>query len=362
MRALGWLVLLALPLAQAADAPPQIPLVQGLSITTAIAEAGGDYESRKHLLAREQEAWRLSYSASVPTADGGSRPLSSERIVHDADLQSARSYRSRFEEDVEEDYPGTTALGASAAVLRELKDKGSATFALIGEDHWMARALGKPGAGGVMDLASAMTANRNLSFKGTLQRRSTGTLNVQVNGQPRDLAVLVAGGRFTAKNGTAMDAELSLLDDPALPIALQWRIGDAALRVVRIDFPTPPADLAQTLKARKRATLPGLLFDFGSATLRAESQAALPAIVEAIRAAPPGALRLEGHTDNIGDAQRNQALSLARAAAVRAALVALDAGLAPRLVAQGFGASMPVASNATLEGRAQNRRVDLVIP
>lgn len=330
-----------------------VPLAQGLTVTTAIAEADGDYESHKRLEAREDAGWRLRYDASVPQAGGKPRPVSSERILHDEDLQSARTYRTRFEDNAEEDYPGTTALGASTEALEELKSVGKARFAVVGEDQVMASALG---------LASALITNYNLSFKGELTRKSSTSLRVIVNGEPRDLPALVAAGHLTAKNGQALDAELSFLDDPANPIALQWRMGAANLRVVRIDFPTPRSELAQNLKARKRVTLPGLLFDFGSASLRPESQTSLPAVLEAIRSVPDAALRLEGHTDNIGDAQRNQNLSLARAKAVGAALIQLDPSLASRLKVQGFGASVPVASNTTLEGRAQNRRVELVIP
>ncbi len=348
--------LLLLPGLCAAD----VPLVQGLTVTTAVAETDGDYESRKHFAAREGEAWRLRYSASVPAA-GGAREVSSERIVHDADLRSARSYRNRFEAGTEEDYPGTSALGASAEVLNELKTTGKARFALVGEDRWLSRALG--GAdGGVLDLAGALMSNSNLSFKGELQKRSAGTLGVLVNGLPQALPVLVAGGRFTAKNGQAMDAELSLLDDAANPIALEWRIGSARLRVVRLDYPQPQGSgLAARLRENKRVSLPGLHFDFGSARLKPESAASLPVIVEAARAAP-GALLLEGHTDNLGHAAANQALSLARAQAVRTALIELDASLASRLSAQGYGATRPQAGNSTLEGRAQNRRVELALP
>lgn len=336
-----------------------VPLVQGLIVTTAVAEPAGDYESRKRFVEREQDGWHLRYSASVQEVGGGSREMSSERIVHDADLRTARSYRNRFEENADEDYPGTSALGTSTEVLNELKSTGKARFALVGEDRWLSRALG---GGGVLDLAGALMSNSNLSFKGELQKRSAGSLSVLVNGLPRTLPVLVAGGRFTAKNGQAMDAELSLLDDAANPIALEWRIGSARLRVVRLDYPQPQGSgLAARLRDKKRVTLPGLYFDFGSARLKPESAASLPAIVEAARAAA-GALLLEGHTDNLGNAAANQALSLARAQAVRAALIGLDAGLAPRLSAQGHGASKPVAANATLEGRAQNRRVELVLP
>lgn len=341
-----------------------VPLVQGLTLTTAIAEADGDYESRKQLVAREDEGWRMGYSASLPGKNGEIEAITGIRLLHDADLLAARSYRNRFEPDVEEDYPGTTALGASTAVLQDLKSTGKSRFALVADDRWLAGALAAvPGAeGSLLGLAAALTAGNGVSFKGELQRQSTGSLNVLVNGQSQALPVLVASGRFTAKNGQTMDAELSFLDDPANPIALQWRIGESRLRVVRVDYPQPESDLAQTLKQQKRITLPGLYFDFGSAVLKPESAANLPAIVEAIRSVPPGVLGLEGHTDNIGDDARNQALSLARVEAVRTALIALDASLAARLKAEGFGETRPQASNTTLEGRAQNRRVELVVP
>lgn len=361
----GWqlipLLLLAMSTAQAAE-PARIPLVAGLSVTTAIAEPSGDYESRKRLLERAGAGWRMRYNTEQVSASGKIERYESERLIHDADLATARSYRSRFEANTEEDYPGTTALGASALVLQDLRSSGKSRFTLVGEDRFIATALAAvPGAkASVLDLAGALMAGSGLSFKGELQRKSSGQLSVLVNGVAHALPVLVASGRFVANNGQSMDAELSLLDDLANPLALQWRIGNSQLRAVRIDYPAPAASLATAFQQQKRVVLPGLYFDFGSAVLRAESTAALPAILEAIRSAPKAQLLLEGHTDVIGDASRNQALSLARAQAVRSALIARDATLAPRLSARGLGSAKPIASNNTLEGRAQNRRVELV--
>ena len=71
-------------------------------------------------------------------------------------------------------------------------------------------------------------------------------------------------------------------------------------------------------------------------------------------------LTIEGHTDNVGNAAANRALSEQRAAAVKAYLVekhGIDAG---RLQTAGFGDAKPAAPNATPEGRQQNRRVELV--
>ncbi|MEM9384476.1 MAG: OmpA family protein [Pseudomonadota bacterium] len=70
----------------------------------------------------------------------------------------------------------------------------------------------------------------------------------------------------------------------------------------------------------------------------------------------PGALLVEGHTDNVGNAADNQALSAARAGAVVTALVGLGVDAA-RLDSEGFGETSPIASNESASGRAQNRRI-----
>jgi OOP family OmpA-OmpF porin len=73
-------------------------------------------------------------------------------------------------------------------------------------------------------------------------------------------------------------------------------------------------------------------------------------------------LTIEGHTDNIGTAQYNQDLSERRAEAVRKSLVT-DYGVPEsRLTSKGYGLTRPVETNATPEGRAHNRRVELSRP
>lgn len=79
-----------------------------------------------------------------------------------------------------------------------------------------------------------------------------------------------------------------------------------------------------------------------------------------LKAHPDLKLLIEGHTDNTGSAEINQSLSEKRAEAVKAYLVSTFGIDASRLEAKGFGASKPVASNDTPEGRQQNRRVELV--
>ncbi len=98
-------------------------------------------------------------------------------------------------------------------------------------------------------------------------------------------------------------------------------------------------------------------FDSGSAVI-SPSSAAILSQISATAATCPGRLRIEGHTDSTGAARDNLALSLARAEAVRAALI--DRGLSgERLLANGYGAGRPLDTNATAEGRARNRRIEI---
>jgi len=100
-------------------------------------------------------------------------------------------------------------------------------------------------------------------------------------------------------------------------------------------------------------------FDTGQATIRADSSATLDDAAAALQLA--GGLRVEvgGHTDSAGTPEGNLRLSQARAEAVLAALVQRGVAAA-RLTARGFGQSVPIADNRTEEGRAKNRRVELV--
>jgi len=101
-----------------------------------------------------------------------------------------------------------------------------------------------------------------------------------------------------------------------------------------------------------------LLFDTDSVTLRPESQEQLGNIAAILKAYPNVHMKIGGYTDNVGDTQSNMSLSQRRADGVMAKLISL--GISPdRLEAQGYGEQFPVASNATAEGRARNRRVSV---
>lgn len=108
-------------------------------------------------------------------------------------------------------------------------------------------------------------------------------------------------------------------------------------------------------------TMPeGILFDVDSAAIRASLQSDLRALARNLNQYPNTDVQVLGHTDNTGSAAYNQDLSLRRAQAVLGVL--LEVGVAPsRVSAIGRGEGEPVATNLTPEGRAQNRRVEVII-
>lgn len=106
----------------------------------------------------------------------------------------------------------------------------------------------------------------------------------------------------------------------------------------------------------------GLVFPSGSAQIEAQYFGLLRKVQDAIRAMPDSAVLVEGHTDSFGGDETNLSLSKERAEAVRQYLLAnMQEFGADDIESVGYGESRPVANNETVEGRAKNRRIDLVI-
>jgi hypothetical protein len=118
--------------------------------------------------------------------------------------------------------------------------------------------------------------------------------------------------------------------------------------------------LYDALVAKGRWVTQGILFATGKAELQPESRPVLKEIAAALQQHPELKILIEGHTDNVGVPAANLALSEARAAAVKAALVAQFAADAARISTKGFGDSRPSVPNTSAGGRAQNRRVEVV--
>ena len=117
--------------------------------------------------------------------------------------------------------------------------------------------------------------------------------------------------------------------------------------------------MQQALQTRERYDLYGIHFESDKSTLDPAAGPMLDDIATALKNFPDWGLRVVGHTDATGDPEANEVLSVQRADAIKAALV--DRGAtADRLQAAGVGENRPIASNQTPEGRALNRRVELV--
>jgi len=170
----------------------------------------------------------------------------------------------------------------------------------------------------------------------------------------------------------ALEGDHLQLDSSALPEAARFSLSDEVTRVFP-DFRSeglwdramaalstlkPGFGAEDLVQALNQSTI---RFASGSATLTADNADLLAQAATALRAAPAGTrVEVGGHSDNSGDAAANEALSRARAEAVVAALVAQGVP-ADRLQARGYGASQPIADNATEEGRARNRRMTFTV-
>jgi len=100
-------------------------------------------------------------------------------------------------------------------------------------------------------------------------------------------------------------------------------------------------------------------FDFGKSVIRDESNPIIEQIVQMMKSNPDLKIGVEGHTDNVGSPASNKTLSEARAKSVVSAIVGQDIS-ADRLSPAGYGQDKPIGDNNTEEGRAKNRRVELV--
>jgi len=107
-------------------------------------------------------------------------------------------------------------------------------------------------------------------------------------------------------------------------------------------------------------TLGDVLFETGQAELREDAYSSLVEVVDLLQSEPDKKIRIEGHTDSVGDSAVNLKLSENRAKSVLQTLVSLGVDTA-RITAVGMGEDFPIASNDNEEGRGRNRRVDVIL-
>lgn len=331
----------------------RVPLMEGIVYTYAAAFPKGDEE---HIVTLTQlDDQQASFSVEFRTT--GTRPdkpisQTHTRRVRRQDLQSSNRVNLVFQDGDPELFPGSTFLHLSATTLDSLKRGGETPLVLgtlkdyqgLGDDH---------------SIFAMVSAGRKY-FRGALKRVGTGTVTIPVlvNGVQQPLPAIEAQGQLSVA-ADHIETHGWWLDDAQNPLSLKSEHS----QLVRIDYPAPAPErrLAESLSQGEcRATLPGIYFDTASASLLPQSEAALATVAKLLKAQPAWTPTVEGHTDNVGAAVYNLDLSKRRAAAVQSALQSRYGIGAPQLSAEGFGASRPVQDNSTLEGRAANRRVELV--
>lgn len=331
-----------------AQAVPPIPLQTGLTIVSALRFPEGDRENL--VLVTDASSAGARYTWRYKQDD---RSGEFSRFVRATDLAGAPRLDQVFLSSGPEESPGFTAFSISNAVYRRLHTDPTVPFTVTSiEGGGSLRQLGRFGA---------LMAFR-ITMRGTLAlvSRKPEPMPVLVNGNRVNIPTLHLAGKF-AFQGTTADTDLWIVADSTHPLILKVVSGTDILQTIRIDFPNSDQSVEKALTTTCRAELPGLYFDFNSATLDPASEPVLAGVAKLLQKHGDWTIAIEGHTDSIGGAASNQALSARRANAVRAGLTARQ--VAPqRLQSSGFGQTRPRESNATLEGRARNRRVELVRP
>lgn len=338
----------------------KVPLKEGLTWVHAWRRFNGDVEiiDKVGAVTADHVDTLSSGLAFNSDKEVKGNQLDTSRQVCRADLQNASEYYTENRASLPHIIPHTTNFSMSQKSLETLKGTGKLTFTY--QQFALARGRYVP---------APRTAE--------LTRVEADDVNYPVilNGQPTNLPVIHARGHFKftgAEKVKALwsdpsalegDGELYVLDDPANPMMLQFGFGPVfQIRVLSITFPEdkPKPQIEDQLAKQKKAVIYGIYFDFNEATIKKESQPVLQEIADAMKNNPDWVLTVNGHTDNIGGDRYNLDLSQRRAAAVKKALVE-QYGIAPeRMTTGGSGASSPVDTNETLEGRARNRRVELI--
>ncbi len=185
--------------------------------------------------------------------------------------------------------------------------------------------------------------------------------------QPVLLGLWVQNGRlrFYVNGQRLVDANQINLSD-LISVEARLEIGGdgsaqyPSIGFRRVRFAESAPDFSQVINSSGRYVTHGILFDTDSDRLKSESAPVIKLVAQGLDKNPNLKLQIEGHTDSTGSAEHNMDLSKRRAEAVKAVLVSQFGVDAARLTTAGLGATKPIDSNDTPDGRAQNRRVEFV--
>jgi outer membrane protein OmpA-like peptidoglycan-associated protein len=341
----------------------EIRPVTGLTLVSTLHFPEGDREDLIELERVDSAGIHYVWGSTEFWREGDTVSRVRERRVRANDLAGAPRWDPVFVPGDGLERPGYTAWSLSSAVYVALRDRGSTRFTTMLADT----------AAGVLAALGVSSAARRAQYKGTLTRvaPTPGPFPLLVDGRRVTVPALHLRGDFTGRARSA-SMEIWVLADSAHPLLLKSVLGRNVFQMVRVDYPAVyPAGstlpgrgmmdgVEQQLGADCRVELPGVYFAFNSAHINPASDHALGQLAAVLARHPDWTLALEGHTDSVGTATANQTLSVRRAEAVRARLAERHGVDTRAWTAAGYGASRPREPNATIEGRARNRRVELV--
>lgn len=332
--------------------------VKGLALVQTLHIGDVDRESVVSLTDVSAAGIRYSWSLVEVWPNGDTIRENHQRLVSAADLDTSSRWHELYERKEPLEHPGYTGYTIGRALYDRLRATGSGAFSILSFDE--------------KDEAGALT--RGLGFGGARPSivRWRGTLT-RISPRDEPFPLLVSGKRVTVpalhlradltSRGERWAPEVWILSQRDHPLILKVVDSIRVFQTVRVDLADSSAARAFEVALTKQCRLevPGIYFEFNSAALKSESDAALGALDEVLRRHADWQVTVEGHTDSIGSARSNQTLSEQRAESVRGWLAKHGITQA-RMRAIGHGATEPRESNTTVEGRARNRRVELVRP
>lgn len=341
--------------AESASQSPRfrLPPAKGVSIVQTLATSRGDRESVHRVTDVTSDGLWWTWELVEVAGDGDTARQALRYAELHGDIANAIRLRAYHADTAAVRHPGYTMHAISRAVFRRLTTAGSDSFQVLTVEA----------SGGGM-FRSRRPAPVRWQGRLSIVSASPIAFPVLLNGRRVEVPALHVRGRFTAR-GQRWEPQLWVLADSAYPLLLKWIGAHGAagntLQTVRIDFPADVlSDVERQLTAACRAELPGIYFGFNSAVLDAASDRTIAAVAGLLAKHPDWTLTLEGHTDSIGSAAANRTLSERRVTAVRSRLVSHHQVDGARLRTAGLGSGRPREPNATVEGRARNRRVELV--
>jgi outer membrane protein OmpA-like peptidoglycan-associated protein len=341
-----------------------VPLMSGLVLLSVYRFPEGDRENVVRVTDVSPEGVTYQWQFIQHPKSGDPFEDSWERFVRAADLASAPRLNTYFVGRGRSDTPGYTTFTISRATYAQLRADGQApyrTVSIMGGPFQ--GVLSEITKGGPLEGGLADAFRTRVTVKGTLSVVSPTPepMPVLLNGRRVSVAALRLKGRFTYQEAQRED-DFWVLADSSHPLLLRVLTGADTFQVVSIKVPEASADkeVERQLETACRVELPGVYFGFASAEMQSASIPALATVAGLLQRHPDWSFTIEGHTDSIGDPASNQTLSQRRAEAVKAKLAKLHRISPDRLQPVGFGASRPREPNSTIEGRARNRRVELV--